>query len=58
MEGEALREEGSADLAAVRALAEHLDVTPQDIDAWLHRPGGLPPKVLLSWICLWDLKGR
>ena len=47
-----------ADLSAVRALAAHLDLTPQQVGEWLRQPSGIPPKVLLSWICLWDLKRR
>ena len=47
-----------ADLSAVRALAAHLDVTPQQLDDWLRESRGVPPQVLLSWICLWDLKRR
>jgi len=47
-----------ADLSAVRALAAHLDVTPEQLGDWLREPRGVPPQVLLSWICLWDLKHR
>ncbi|HXJ51673.1 MAG TPA: hypothetical protein VNH16_09790 [Burkholderiales bacterium] len=47
-----------ADLSAVRALAAHLDLTPQQLGEWLERSRGVPPQVLLSWICLWDLKRR
>ena len=47
-----------ADLSAVRALAAHLDLTPQQLGEWLERSSGVPPQVLLSWICLWDLKRR
>ena len=47
-----------ADLSAVRALAAHLDITPQQLGQWLQQTGGVPPQVLLSWICLWDLKRR
>ena len=47
-----------ADFSAVRALAAHLDVTPQQLGEWLQRPRGIPAQVLLSWICLWDLKRR
>lgn len=48
----------SADFSAVRALAAHLDVTPQQLGDWLRESRGIPPQVLLSWICLWDLKRR
>jgi hypothetical protein len=47
-----------ADFSAVRALAAHLDVTPQQLGDWLLQSRGVPPQVLLSWICLWDLKHR
>jgi hypothetical protein len=47
-----------ADLSAVRALAAHLDLTPQQLSEWLQQSRGVPPQVLLSWICLWDLKRR
>ena len=47
-----------ADFSAVRALAAHLDVTPQQLAEWLRESQGVPPQVLLSWICLWDLKRR
>ena len=54
-----LGEAGSAtDYFAVQALAAHLDVTPQVVVDWLHHARGVPPQVLLSWICLWDLKSR
>jgi transposase-like protein len=46
------------DFSAVRALAAHLDVTPQQLGDWLRESRGVPPQVLLSWICLWDLKRR
>jgi hypothetical protein len=48
----------TADLSAVRALAEHLEVTLQDLDEWFQHSQGIPPQVLLSWVCLWDLKRR
>ena len=47
-----------ADLSAVRALAAHLELTPQQLGEWLQRSAPVPPQVLLSWICLWDLKRR
>ena len=47
-----------ADFSAVRALAAHLELTPQQLDDWLRKSAGVPPQVLLSWICLWDLKRR
>jgi hypothetical protein len=47
-----------ADFSAVRALAAHLELTPQQLGEWLRQPPGIPPQVLLSWICLWDLKRR
>ena len=56
-QGAVLKEEVSdADLSAVRALAAHLEVTPQQLDEWLQSSRSVPPQVLLSWICLWDLK--
>ena len=55
---EALEGIPRADLSAVRALAAHLDVTPQQVGEWLQQSRGVPPQVLLSWICLWDLKRR
>jgi len=54
-----LREASStADYFAVQALAAHLDVTPLVVVDWLQHARGVPPQVLLSWICLWDLKSR
>jgi hypothetical protein len=47
-----------ADFSAVRALAAHLELTPQQLDDWLQQSAAVPPQVLLSWICLWDLKRR
>ena len=47
-----------ADFSAVRALAAHLELTPQELAEWLRDSRGVPPQVLLSWICLWDLKRR
>jgi hypothetical protein len=47
-----------ADFSAVRALAAYLDITPQQLGEWLQQSRGVPPQVLLSWICLWDLKRR
>ena len=47
-----------ADFSAVRALAAHLELTPQQLAEWLRESRGIPPQVLLSWICLWDLKRR
>lgn len=47
-----------ADFSAVRALAAHLGLTPQQLDDWLQQSAAVPPQVLLSWICLWDLKRR
>jgi hypothetical protein len=53
-------EEGipGADLSAVRALAAHLELTPQQLGDWVRESTAVPPQVLLSWICLWDLKRR
>jgi len=53
-------QEGTAgvDLSAVRALAAHLDLTPEQLGQWLQQSPGVPQQVLLSWICLWDLKRR
>jgi hypothetical protein len=57
--GTMLRETGAAsDYYAVQALAAHLDVTPAAVVDWLQNARGVPPQVLLSWICLWDLKSR
>jgi len=54
-----LREAGAAkDFSAVQALAQHLEITPQAIVDWLQHSRGIPPQVLLSLICLWDLKRR
>ena len=47
-----------ADLFAVRALAAHLELTPQQLGDWVQKAAPIPPRVLLSWICLWDLKHR
>ncbi len=47
-----------ADLSAVRALAAHLELTPQQLGDWVQYSAPVPPQVLLSWICLWDLKRR
>ena len=47
-----------ADFSAVRALAAHLDLTPEQLGDWVRNSAGVPPQVLLSWICLWDLKRR
>ena len=44
----------STDRSAVEALAGHLGVAPEDIVDWVHGCGGLPPKVLLAWICAWN----
>ena len=53
-------EEGisDADLSAVRALAAHLEITPEQLGDWVQKSAPVPPQVLLSWICLWDLKRR
>ncbi len=48
----------SADLSAVRALAAHLELTPEQLGDWVQKSAPVPPQVLLSWICLWDLKRR
>jgi len=48
----------AADLASIRALAEHLRVPAEDVEAWLRSPVGIPPQVLLSWVALWDLGRR
>ena len=47
-----------ADFSAVRALAAHLGLTPQQLGDWVQKSAPVPPQVLLSWICLWDLKRR
>jgi hypothetical protein len=47
-----------ADFSAVRALAAHLELTPQQLGDWIQKSAAVPPQVLLSWICLWDLKRR
>jgi hypothetical protein len=47
-----------ADFSAVRALAAHLELTPEQLGDWLQKSAPVPPQVLLSWICLWDLKRR
>jgi hypothetical protein len=47
-----------ADLSAVRALAAHLELTPEQLGDWVQKSAPVPPQVLLSWICLWDLKRR
>jgi hypothetical protein len=47
-----------ADFSAVRALAAHLELTPEQLSDWLQNSSAVPPQVLLSWICLWDLKRR
>ena len=55
---DAMLREAGAEFSAVRALAEHLEITPQAIVDWLQHSRGIPPQVLLSLICLWDLKRR
>ena len=47
-----------ADFFAVRALAAHLEITPEQLGDWIRKSAAVPPQVLLSWICLWDLKRR
>ena len=47
-----------ADFSAVRALAAQLDLTPEQLSHWVQNSAPVPPQVLLSWICLWDLKRR
>lgn len=47
-----------ADFSAVRALAAHLELTPQELGEWIRKSAPVPRQVLLSWICLWDLKRR
>ena len=47
-----------ADFFAVRALAAHLELTPEQLGDWIRKSAPVPPQVLLSWICLWDLKRR
>src|SRR4026209_860579 len=47
-----------AEFSAVRKLAEHLELTPEQVGDWLQHCRDIPPQVLLSWICLWDLKRR
>jgi hypothetical protein len=48
----------SADFSAVRALAAHLELTPEQLGHWVQKSAPVPPQVLLSWICLWYLKRR
>jgi len=48
----------SSELAAIEALAEHLQASPVDVDYFVHHAEVIPPKVLLSWICLWHLRRR
>ena len=48
----------TTDLAAIRAFAEELRVSPAQVDEFVQHAEGIPPRVLLSWICLWDLKRR
>lgn len=48
----------STELAAVQALAEHLQASPVDVDYFVHHAEGIPAQVLLSWICVWDLRRR
>ena len=43
---------------ATKALAAHLGLTIQDVENWLQQSKNPPPKVLLSWICRWDLVNR
>jgi len=57
-QGDGAKEQISAEFSAVRALAAHLELTPQQLDDWLQQSAAVPPQVLLSWICLWDLKRR
>lgn len=47
-----------SELAAIRALAEELRASPAQVDEFVQHAEGIPPRVLLSWICLWDLKRR
>jgi len=37
--------------SAINALADRLSLPPQDLSEWLREPHGVPPEVLLSWIC-------
>ena len=48
----------TTELAAIKALAEQLTASPAQIDHFVQHADGIPPTVLLSWICLWDLKRR
>lgn len=48
----------TAELAAIRALAEELRASPVQVNEFVQHADGIPPRVLLSWICLWDLKRR
>lgn len=48
----------TAELSAVKALAEQLHASPDQVDEFVQHAQGIPPRVLLSWICLWDLKRR
>jgi hypothetical protein len=57
-QGDGAKEQISAEFSAVRALAAHLELTPEQLAQWLRESRGVPPQVLLSWICLWDLKRR
>jgi len=43
---------------ATNALAAHLGLTIQHVENWLQQAKNPPPKVLLSWICRWDLVNR
>lgn len=45
-------------LAPIEALAEHLHASPADVGDFLQHAKIVPPTVLLSWICVWDLKRR
>lgn len=45
-------------LAPIEALAEHLHTSPADVGDFLQHAKIVPPTVLLSWICAWDLKRR
>lgn len=45
-------------LAPIEALAEHLHASPADVSDFLQHAKIVPPEVLLSWICAWDLKRR
>lgn len=44
------------ELTAITALAEQLHASPSQVDHFVRHAQAVPPRVLLSWICLWYLK--